>query len=105
MATPIPPLHKRIIAHPFRYYGKMMGITFCLVSATNISTSVLYPKRLDALTVHPDAFAFCVLLKSTYYGLLWPAFYVTAITSPKNAFVLWSGIEELSINNQKIDLK
>lgn len=88
-----PALHKRILSSPFKYYGKMMGFTFCGVSVTNIFTALFDRDRRQALIEHPDIFSGSLFMKSTYYAILWPAFYITALTSPKNAFIMWGGVE------------
>ena len=87
------PLWKRIISHPFRYYGRMMGITFCLVNFTNLITSLFDKDRQLALYEHPEMFGYSLLAKSAYFGLIWPQFYLTAIMYPKNAFILGGGLE------------
>jgi len=86
------PLYKRIISHPFKYYARMTGTTFCLVSITNGISVMIDDQRRSGFYQHPDFVSMAILSKSAYYGLLWPAFYFTAITSPRNAFVILSSI-------------
>jgi hypothetical protein len=100
-----PPFYKRILSNPFRYYAKMMGMTFCLVTMTNIASVIFYENRRRALVEHPDIFSVSLFSKSVYYGFLWPSFYITALTNPRNAFVMWGGVEKglSSIDYDKID--
>ncbi|QKF94724.1 hypothetical protein QKU48_gp1266 [Fadolivirus algeromassiliense] len=97
-----PPFYKRVISNPFKYYAKMMGLTFCLVTASNIVTVPFFKDRREALVEHPDIFAVSLVSKSAYYGFLWPSFYITALTNPKNVFVMWGGIEN-SVKDINID--
>jgi hypothetical protein len=86
------PLYKRIISHPFKYYSRMTGTTFCLVSITNGISIITDDQRRTYFQEHPDMMSMALLSKSAYYGVLWPAFYFTAVTSPRNAFVLLSSV-------------
>ena len=88
------PLFKRILSHPFKYYSRMMGTTFCVVSATNSVSLITDSDRRTFTKEHPEATAMSLVTKSAYFGLLWPAFYFTAITNPRGAFVLWSSMED-----------
>jgi len=88
------PLYKRILANPFKYYARMMGITFCTVSVTNVLSIPFDEERRKFTREHPEATAMSLFTKSAYFGILWPAFWFTVITSPRNAFVLWSSMEE-----------
>ena len=85
---------KKIINNPFKYYCKMMGLTFGFVFLTNTCTTLFDERKRSIIGQHPDLFAMSLATKSCYYGILWPGFYLTAIKYPKNAFILWSGVEE-----------
>jgi len=88
------PLYKRILNHPFKYYSRMMGTTFCLVTATNAGSVFVDNDKKTFLKEHPEVTALALFTKSAYFGVLWPAFYFTAIMNPRNAFVLWSSMED-----------
>jgi hypothetical protein len=87
------PLYKRILSHPFKYYTRMSGTTFCLVGITNTFSMFKKDTLKSSFKEHPEMMAMAILSKSAYYGVIWPAFYYTAITSPRNAFVILSSME------------
>lgn len=87
------PLYKRVLSHSFKYYNRMATTTFCLTSITNGISIFINNKKSASFKEHPDIVTIALLTKSVYYGLLWPSFYYTAVTSPRNAFVLFSGFE------------
>lgn len=89
------PLFNRIIKDPFKYYKRVMGFTFCLTTATN-TTSIFFDKeKRTFLREHPEITAMALTTKSVYYGILWPAFYLTLVSSPRNALCLWSGVDDM----------
>ena len=87
-------LGRRILAHPFRYYTRAMGTTFCLTGTINGLSMTLTPDRREFMAQHPEMIATALLTKSAYYGALWPAFYLLLATHPTNACVLFSGFTE-----------
>jgi len=88
------PLWRRIIRNPFKFYCRAGGITFCAVAATNFATSLFDTERMDFLLMHPQLFFTGLLFKSTQFGLIWPSFYMTAVTNPRAAFILGGGIQD-----------
>ena len=82
------PLWSRALKNPFRYYGRMMGFTFCTVFATNTFTTLLVPEGREAVSWHPEITTMALVTKSCYYGVLWPAFYFNLIFHPKNVLIL-----------------
>ena len=81
------PLHKRILARPFRYYARMGGATFCLVMATNFATTLANPeRRAKHLVAHPQLFWWGLSTKSAFFAAVWPAWYLTALSAPRDAF-------------------
>ena len=94
------PFFRRLIRHPFKYYGRTAGFTFCLVSVSNFTTTLMGigdndGKKRKLLTDFPQVYFMGLLAKSSYFGLLWPSFYFTAIKNPDEAFVLGAGIEKV----------
>ncbi len=94
------PLFQRIIKHPFKYYSRAAGFTFCLTSLTNLTTTLLCindPKRQRKayLINYPQAYFMSLLFKSAYFGILWPSFYFTAVQNPSDVFILGAGIEKI----------
>jgi hypothetical protein len=87
-----PPLSKRIMANPFKYYFRAGGITFGIVLATNLATSI-FARNSITENMGPQGFMFCLLCKGFYFGALWPAFYITALRNPTDAFVLGGGVD------------
>lgn len=87
------PLWKRIVSHPFQCYAWMGGTTFCLVTASNVGTTLFHDGRREFLFTHPQLYFTGLFLKSSWFGVIWPAFYFTAMKSPKSAFVFGGGIE------------
>jgi hypothetical protein len=85
---------QKIMQNPFRYYRRAFGFTFCLSAVTNTLTAVFDKQRRDFLVDHPQVFFTGVLFKSVQFGLIFPAFYATALTHPKQAFYLGGGIED-----------
>jgi len=86
------PLYKRVISHPFRYYWRAGGLTFCVVAASNMLTTLFDSDRRSFLFEHPQMYFMGLLGKSSYFGLIWPSFYFTAIKSPYSAFVYGGGL-------------
>ena len=86
------PFARRLIRHPFKFYGRAAGFTFCLVSVTNLCTSLFDGTRRQFLLEHPQLYFTGLVAKSSYFGVVWPAFYFTAATNPRDAFVLGGGI-------------
>ncbi|XWV26403.1 putative orfan [Tupanvirus soda lake] len=94
------PIYKRIIRHPFKFYGRAAGFTFCLVGATNLTTTLFGIGDSDGskkkfFKEHPQLYFSTLATKSAFFSLIWPSFYVTAIQSPKEAFVLGGGIDRI----------
>lgn len=101
------PFYRRLVGNPFKYYRRAGGMTFCLVAISNLFTTMVgmadsNNDRKKFLSEHPQMYFMSLLLKSTYFGLLWPAFYIEAIHKPKNAFVLGAGVDSelCKIENQ-----
>ena len=91
---------KRVITNPLRYYTRMSGITFCLVGLGNLGTTLadyngnhheFSSKKL--LAEEPQFYFGLLTLKSVYFGLIWPAFYLTALKNPNNAFILGNSLK------------
>lgn len=74
----------KFVTNPFRYYLRAAGFTFCLTSATNFVTSFTNSERFSLMTQHPHLFSNYLLMKSAYYGVNWPAFYLGGIRNPQN---------------------
>ena len=87
------PFLKRVLSHPFRYYGRAGGFTFCLVAATNLFSTMFDDNRRQFFFEHPQLYTFGLVTKSAQFGILWPSFYVTALQDPYGAFVLGASIE------------
>ena len=88
------PFINRLLSNPFRYYRRAAGFTFCLVSLSNIATTLFDTERRNLLTEYPQVYFGGLLFKSSYFGFLWPSFYFTAIKDPRSAFVYAGGIEK-----------
>jgi hypothetical protein len=96
-------LFKKIMCNPFKYYYRAGGWTFCLVAASNLFTTLSGIGRTVSdddnmisssfLTEHPQLCYMGILSKSVYFGLLWPTFYLAAMTNPKSAFVFGGSAE------------
>jgi hypothetical protein len=92
------PLYQRFRKHPFKAYTWMAGTTFCLVAGTNAISLFTDVEKMEWAALHPEGTAMALFTKSTYFGFLWPAWYFIAVTSPRNAFVLWSSYD--NVKNQ-----
>lgn len=84
----------KVLSNPFKYYRRAAGATFCLTALTNTGTALFDENRRTFLTTHPQIFFTGVLFKSAQFGLIFPAFYATALTSPRQAFYLGGSVEE-----------
>ena len=100
------PFYQRLFRHPFKYYKRAAGFTFCLVGLSNFATTVFGIGDSDGfrttfLKEHPQAYFSTLLIKSSYFGILWPSFYITAFQEPKSAFILGGGIEKVLDDNSE----
>jgi hypothetical protein len=86
-----PGLFQRIITQPFKYYFRAGGFTFGLVIVSNLITSFLDPNLHSIITNHPQIYFTGLMLKSLFFGFVWPAFYITAAIKPKSAFIYGGG--------------
>jgi len=84
-------LFKRIISHPFRYYWRAGGFTFCFVTLTNTYTSLINQKMRADMFEYPQLFSIALLGKSTYFGLLWPSCYMTLMNPKRYREILYLG--------------
>lgn len=83
---------------PFRTYTRIGGGVFGVVLLGNLaSTLYLDHKRTKAQT-HPDLFALGLLGKSIWYGVVWPSFVITSLTSPRNVFIFGESFEKLRVD-------
>jgi len=87
---------KRWYQRPFRSYFRVGGATFGLCLGANTVTSLFDQNRRELVAAHPDIFAWSVLSKSCYFGLVWPSFYLKSILRPREAFYLFGGIENMA---------
>lgn len=94
------PLYKRVLSHPFRYYTRAAGFTFCLVSGTNLGTTLFDDGRRKFLHQFPQLYFFGLLYKSSFFGLVWPAFYITAVRDWREAFIYGGGLEKIGQNKK-----
>src|ERR1700678_2132120 len=85
---------RNIVANPFKYYCMGAGFTFSLVGITNTATAFADEIRREIITTYPQIFFTGVLAKSTYFGLIFPAFYAQVIIGPRQAFFLGGSIEK-----------
>lgn len=84
----------KVLSNPFKYYTRAAGATFCLTALTNTFTAFFDGDRRNFISSHPQIFFTGVLFKSAQFGLIFPAFYATALTNPRQAFFLGGSIEE-----------
>ncbi|VBB19066.1 hypothetical protein YASMINEVIRUS_1598 [Yasminevirus sp. GU-2018] len=84
----------KVSQNPFKYYCRAAGTTFCLTAITNTATAFFDEPRREFLGSHPQLFFGGILLKSAQFGLIFPAFYLTALRSPRQAFYLGGSIDE-----------
>ncbi|AUL78185.3 putative ORFan [Tupanvirus deep ocean] len=94
------PIYKRMMRHPFKFYGRAAGFTFCFVNVTNLATTLLGigdsdGKKKAFFKEHPQLYFTALATKSAVFSLIWPSFYITALQSPKEAFVLGGGIDRV----------
>jgi hypothetical protein len=87
-----PSLKDQIIAHPFRFYSKVGGVTFGLVATTNLATTMINPSRRDLMIQYPDVFAWSLLTKSCYFGVIWPSYYIKLLTKPRSVLLLGGSV-------------
>jgi hypothetical protein len=83
---------KSLFDYFLQIYTKMMTVTFLLVIATNFLSLEFNKDRSLMFMEHPEFGVISLFLKSVYFGILWPALYITALTNPHNAFVLWGSM-------------
>lgn len=84
-------IFNKITMNPFNYYKKVAGFTFCTVALTNyLSTIKSSSENNDLFSNNPGILTTSLFAKSAYYAVFWPFFYITAITKPRNAFILYS---------------
>lgn len=93
----------RTILNPFKVYRYVTGTTFCVVGASNLVTTFSNKERRKFLNDYPQPFFAALLIKSAYFGVIWPAFYIEAYRNPSNAFVLGQGFENLIDNVKSSD--
>lgn len=79
-------LFGQILKNPLRYYGRMGAFTFGVTFASNVATSLFNNEYRKNLYQHNEFMTFSILMKSCYFGILWPAFYINCLLSPKNVF-------------------
>lgn len=84
-------IFQHVIRRPFRSYFKMASITFGLCFTGNLTTSLLDSERLEMMTSCPDIFSSILLIKCFQFGLIWPSFYIKALTSPREVFYIGGG--------------
>ena len=81
------PLWQKILSHPFKYWRRATGFTFCLVALSNFTTTIFDKDRRNLMLDFPQFYFFGLLWKSTKYGVIFPAFYIKAIREPRTAFI------------------
>lgn len=82
------PLWKRIIGRPFHYYFRMGSITFGLTFFGNLLTTFFDENRSEFMRNHSQFYIAAIFIKSCYFGIVWPSFYLTALNSPQSVFVV-----------------
>lgn len=75
-------------------YAKVASFTFGLVGIANLSTTLYKEEQRQRFFKHPELYSVGILTKSIYFGALWPAFYINAFFTPKDAFLFRYNIEE-----------
>ena len=78
----------------FKYYREIGGFTFGVVGISNFTTSMINKNRRDIFINNPQIATTALVLKSMWFGLLWPAFFIMALTKPDETFILGRGFEK-----------
>jgi hypothetical protein len=96
------PFWRQMIANPVSAYMKVGRFTFGIVAVTNFFTFLKERHYEDgqvavqksALVESPNTYTMAIMTKSVFYLYTWPAFYITALTNPKDAFSIRNKLAE-----------
>jgi len=87
------PFTQRLIRNPFKYYCRAGGMTFCGVFGLNTLSLFFDKEKRTMLREHPEFTVMGLAIKSSYYGILWPAAVFSLLFYPRNMLVFGSGFE------------
>lgn len=94
-----PYLYEKILSHPLKYYFRGSSIAFGIVLTGNIITSLLdYNKKIiwnprQDMLEDPEPYMSSILIKSMYFGALWPTLCLSLSKDPKRIFVMDNSLE------------
>ncbi len=86
-------IFRKFLVCGIRYYFRIGFFTFSLVSGSNIATTCWNFQRetntgSKFLITEPKMYFTTLAIKSSMYGVFWPAFYLSAIRNPRDVFFM-----------------
>lgn len=83
----------KFFQNPFKNYCKVGSYGFGVTLATNVIHGLIDSDPKVNIYKNAQSFSFLVLIKSSYFGTLWPSIPFTLILNPKDFYKLGNGFE------------
>lgn len=77
---------RKVCRNPVRFYVRCGFVTFGICFASNFASGFM-PENSQYMIEHPQLFTMGVLMKSIFFGTIWPAFYLTGFFNPKETLM------------------